>query len=252
MAPPTPNKLNYDDQGMTSLQHTLPSPAATWLSAQRNSLTNLDGVQGFRNLVVLNLSHNSLTDITHVAELRRLNALILTHNRITSLEPVAPLVALNTLVVSHNPLQVTTAIARLSSLTKLSATDCQLRALPWHGAKEVQLGKLVELRLNNNQLQDLDGLAHCPGLQRLSVKDNEVLDLQGLKQLQGLTHLTVEGNPGYAKWLNPVDRVMKMISGLRYLNDHPTVTNEKARKKGERRRQRAAWEEMKERKQRAG
>jgi hypothetical protein len=237
-------RLTFDDQGMTTLRHTLPNPDATWLSAQRNRLADAAGAEQFPGLVTLNLAHNIIADLTHLASLGKLTVLILNNNRIASLAPLASLAgSLTTLVVSHNPLTDSSAIARLSHLTKLSATDCSLTALPWKGLEDVAFPKLLDLRLNNNNLQDLQGIEHCPALLRLSVKNNQLTKLKALEVLPLLTHLTIEGNPAFADGEKATRKISEGIPYLRYLNDHPTVRNEKAVRMAQLRKRRRSWGE---------
>uniref|UniRef100_A0A7S4GJM2 Uncharacterized protein n=1 Tax=Eutreptiella gymnastica TaxID=73025 RepID=A0A7S4GJM2_9EUGL len=254
MASPTGEghaKIKADNKNLSSLK-TVVSPKLTWLSAQHNLITDLAGIEVSSKLAVLNLSGNQIIDLTPLQALKSLNALILTHNQIKSVQPLAQLPVLSTLVLSHNPVQDLGCIAGIQTLKKLSMTDCDLEDLPWASAKDVKLSQLVELRLNNNKIKNVDALSCCRHLERLHMKKNLIKDFGVLKSLLNVSHLSVEGNPGYDKWDDPPKKIMKLCPKLLYLNDAPTESNAKAFQKMNRRFEQKSWKEMKDRKQKAG
>eukprot|EP01012_Entosiphon_sulcatum_P066366 TRINITY_DN95575_c0_g1_i1.p1 TRINITY_DN95575_c0_g1~~TRINITY_DN95575_c0_g1_i1.p1 ORF type:complete len:383 (-),score=92.60 TRINITY_DN95575_c0_g1_i1:138-1286(-) len=194
--------LKLDSQGLTSVKGAGSCKELSTLSVQHNELTDLGELRNCRSLKVLNVSFNKLASLDSLLAnppLDCLNALIAGHNKIASTKGLQALNRLNTLVLSHNPLRDAHLIAGMKWLCKLTLSDCGLKSLPWLRPEDNKLDKLVELRLNHNNITSLDaGLLVCAKLKTLDVGGNKIGDeasLSVLEKLECLENLSLKGNP---------------------------------------------------------
>ena len=92
-------------------------------------ITDIDGIQYFKNLTSLNLGNNALVDIRNIANLTALTDLKLSGNFIDDLEtnfPFASLTSLISLDLSNNQIGNTTAFATLGALEFISLANNNL------------------------------------------------------------------------------------------------------------------------------
>ena len=92
-------------------------------------ITDIDGLQYFKNLTSLNLGNNFLVDIRHISNLTALTDLKMSGNFIDDLEtnfPFASLTSLVSLDLSNNQIGNTTAFATLSELSFISLANNNL------------------------------------------------------------------------------------------------------------------------------
>jgi len=201
------NELKHTGRHLSSLQHLRE------LYLPNNKLKKLEGLQGLSRLRLLELGSNNLREVDpnqelqHVAgaleelwlgrnkittlgqalrPLTKLKKLSVQSNRLTEVGEGAPLAAnteLRELYLSHNGL--TGAPAGLGHLLQLQTLDLagnQLTTLAGVGLEN--LTKLTELWLNDNKLQDWEGVepvlrALANSLETVYLEHNPVQKLQG-------------------------------------------------------------------------
>jgi hypothetical protein len=176
-------------------------PCISWFQANDNRLRGqaLVDVNALPSLTFLGLSNNRIATIpvsALSAHSSCLRAILLNGNKLVRLEHLSHLSALTTLVVSHNRLEDVSAVTALTALQKLSAGHNRIASIP---ASIGCLGKLAELRLNDNMLTAIPPeLALCTGLRLIDLGNNALPDWESigcLGKLKRLVNLTLRGNP---------------------------------------------------------
>jgi len=164
---------------------------------QHNELQNLGGtMQGTRKLKRLHLYNNNIQELSpdEFTELDSLEDLQLGHNQLTSLNgSLAPLRSLRCLNLTSNLLQEF-SLQEIQGLRRLRIIDLSYNRISHLSGRMENLvepeTKIVELRLDHNLLQTLDGaLMGVHGLQKLNLSNNLLEkispdDLIGLEDLR--------------------------------------------------------------------
>jgi len=99
------------------------------------------------------------------------------------------------LIISSENIVFTASWRSLYSCFYLSSYECSLTLeFCWQGLE--QCSKLEELSFDNNSIRHIEGAAHWPQLQRLSLADNLISSVSdsGLDCLTRLQHLSLENN----------------------------------------------------------
>ena len=169
------------------------------LDLSRNKLDKLPEQWNFPKLTTCNLSQNRLTRLPELGQaLKKLDA---SENRLTDVVSCLTNAEahLEELSLSKNPSLGTgnlwPAVALLTRLTLLDVCGCGLRSL-LDGS--FSLPELIDLRADDNLIEEIDVATKAPALRRLSLARNR-LQAQGiptsLLRLSSLSHLDLQGNP---------------------------------------------------------
>lgn len=154
----------------------------TSLEANYIDISNLEGVECFTNLTILELIDNQISDIKPLADLTSLSYLDLRSNQISNLLPLAELTNLANLYLSSNQISNLSPLAKLTSLTKLKLGFNQISNLsPLAG-----LIYLPNLDLVDNQISNLSPLAKLTSLSDLNLALNQISDITPLIKNTGL------------------------------------------------------------------
>ncbi|KAK8504863.1 hypothetical protein V6N13_056191 [Hibiscus sabdariffa] len=215
-------RLDLAFNNLTSLQGLKSCVNLKWLSVVQNKLETLDGIEGLTKLTVLNAGKNKLRSMEEVKPLVNLRALILNDNEIVSIRGLDGMKDLNTLVLSRNPItEIGSSLMKLKSITKFSASNCQIQAI------ESSLKcciELKELRLAHNDIKSLPAeLSHNKKLQNLDLGNNLITrwsELKGLDSLVNLKNLNLQGNP-IAEKDKLVKKVKRLLPNLQIFNARP-------------------------------
>lgn len=160
--------------------------ALTTLDATSASITNLQGLQHFTGLVVLELNYNNISDLYPIRALTRLDSLYLRDNAlITDLTPLAGLSRLKTLWIF--------------GATATDLTPLQNLPLVELGLENKQVFDLTPLRnmalqrfyLWNSATSDLSPLANAP-LQSLSLYNSAVTNISLFTNLVNLNYFSAD------------------------------------------------------------
>ncbi|XVE79199.1 hypothetical protein DITRI_Ditri14bG0038600 [Diplodiscus trichospermus] len=144
-------RLDLAFNNLTSLQGLKCCINLKWLSVVLNKLQNLKGIEGLTKLTVLNAGKNKIRSMEEVKSLVNLRALILNDNEIVSICGLDEMKDLNTLVLSRNPIsEIGNSLAKLKSITKFSASNCQIQAIDSSLKCCIEL---KELRLAHNDIK---------------------------------------------------------------------------------------------------
>ncbi|XVE79198.1 hypothetical protein DITRI_Ditri14bG0038600 [Diplodiscus trichospermus] len=157
-----------------------------------------------------------------VKSLVNLRALILNDNEIVSICGLDEMKDLNTLVLSRNPIsEIGNSLAKLKSITKFSASNCQIQAIDSSLKCCIEL---KELRLAHNDIKSLPAeLSRNRKLQNLDLGNNLITrwsELMALDSLVNLKNLNLQGNP-IAKNDKLAKKVKKLLPNLHIFNARP-------------------------------
>ncbi|XWS28535.1 hypothetical protein CRYUN_Cryun25bG0078400 [Craigia yunnanensis] len=204
-------RLDLVFNNLTSLQGLKSCINLKWLSVVQNKLHTLKGIEGLTKLTVLNAGKNKLRSMEEVRSLVNLRALILNDNEIGFICGLDEMKDLNALVLSRNPIsEIGNSLVKLKSITKFSASNCQIQAI------ESSLKcciELKELRLAHNDIKSLPAeLSYNKKLQNLDLGNNLITrwsELKALDSLVSLKNLSLQGNP-----ISEKDKLAKKVKRL--------------------------------------
>eukprot|EP00756_Hemistasia_phaeocysticola_P032666 Hpha_TRINITY_DN16421_c2_g8::TRINITY_DN16421_c2_g8_i1::g.159007::m.159007 len=178
-------------------------PALQQLRADSNSLVDLSGVCGLRNLVSLSLDSNKLggAELSSigkaVSQLHRLEVLSLESNQLVSLAGMSlRLPSLRVLHLKGNDIVRLDGLDKLPQLRELDVSGNKLKTLDDRWL--VHCSELRELWLHDNGLRTLDGFKSLSRLHRLGISQNRIVDVHEIARLanmEGLRELQAMGNP---------------------------------------------------------
>ncbi|GMJ00839.1 hypothetical protein HRI_003753100 [Hibiscus trionum] len=215
-------RLDLAFNNLTSLQGLKSCVNLKWLSVVQNKLETLEGIEGLTNLTVLNAGKNKLRSMEEVKPLVNLRALILNDNEIVSIRGLDEMKDLNTLVLSRNPItKIGNSLSKLKSITKFSASNCQIQAIE---SSLKCCTELKELRLAHNDIKSLPAeLSYNKKLQNLDLGNNLISrwsELKGLDSLVNLKNLNLQGNPISEKD-KIAKKVKRLLPNLQIFNSRP-------------------------------
>lgn len=137
--------------------------------SEEMQITDLGGLEYFKNLKSLNLSSNAITDISLLAGLTKLNSLSLSGNPVADISP----------------------LSGMTNLEKLSLSGCAAEDYSLLGS----LTNLKVLLLDDSTITDISVLSGLTKLTYLSLKDTQVSDVSPLAGLNSLTQLYLAESP---------------------------------------------------------
>jgi len=124
----------------------------TRIECESRGIKEVNGIENFTHLTVLNLNYNQLTRID-ISELMEIEMLLLGRNKLTDIGDISRLSRMHTLWLGYN----------------------ELRSLKLDG-----LTNLKDLRVDGNQLKEITGLQTNPNLDILVLSQNPELPCQSL------------------------------------------------------------------------
>jgi|GEM_PF-1964274 len=154
-----------------------------------NTISDLTGLEHFKNLVYLNFEFNKVSKLDPLKNLTSLEELYFSNNKVSDLKPLKDLTSLKSLDFSYNQVSDLTPLGDLS-LKSLYFTDNQVSDLSplWY------LDSLDTLDFSDNKVSDLATLENLISLKNLYFSGNQVSDLTPLKDLTGITELVFSNN----------------------------------------------------------
>lgn len=173
------------------------------LDLSNREITDLTGIDHFRNLEVLDLSNNEIHDVSQLRALTNLKDLNLSENRIVDLEEAnfealfhIGLIQLNLdenesyYGGGKNQLSNISLLANISSLESLSLQN--------NGVKDFSalynLDNLTSLNLAQNNIYEINSLGNFTNLRSLNLRDNDIQDISVLSNLVDLEYLNLHSN----------------------------------------------------------
>ena len=198
------------------------------LDLGQNQITDINAISGLTNLQTLSLGKNKISDIGAISSLTNLQFLYLHENQINKIDAISSLTNLQTLSLWGNQISDIDAISGLTNLKTLELgrnqiTDInaisgltKLETLKIGTNQIIDIGaisgltNLQTLWLNNNQISDISALSGLTNLQTLYLNNNQISDISALSGLTNLQKLYL-----YENQINKIDA----ISGLTNLQE---------------------------------
>jgi Leucine-rich repeat (LRR) protein len=186
--------LGQDPAADITYEQALTLSGLQYFSDKR--VTDLTGLEAFKNLTVIDLDSNDISDLTPLAGLTGLTVLSLHANNISDLTALSGLTHLRHLGLVDNPVSDLTPVSGLVNLTALWFSNGGISGYgqisdlsPLSG-----LTKLESLVADHNQISDLAPLSGLTSLKSLYLDNNQVSDLSPISGLVNLTTLTAINN----------------------------------------------------------
>lgn len=140
----------------------------TGLKLYSLKISNLDFLDDFKDLLILNLSNNQLKSIEAIKNLPQLIHLDINENLIEDISPIADLKFLNVLSIGSNPIKDLSCISKFQKLTWLSVNNLGIKNLDFIAG----LSELSFLSAINNFIEDISTLSNFRNLQYFFFKSN--------------------------------------------------------------------------------
>ena len=185
------------------------------LDLDQNQITDINAISGLTNLQTLYLNDNQISDISALSGLTNLQTLGLLDNQISDIDAISGLTNLQWLNLCGNQISDIDAISGLTNLKTLSLGEN-------HKISDIgaisSLTNLQTLYLLYNQISDISALSGLTNLQKLYLQYNQISDISALS---GLTNLqTLDLNKNNIEDITPINN----ISSLQYCTvDNQTI-----------------------------
>jgi hypothetical protein len=168
------------------------------------NISDLSGIENFRNLEELNLNSNNIADVRPLQSLNALKRLDLGSNQISDLEhsnfsDISHL-ELTFLKLNHNSstdeygtLSLLEDISLLSELKTLEYLDIQHNGV----SNVTPLSGLINLRtliLEENDLKDISPLENLKELRKLNLRGNDIREISVIRNFPALEYLNLHSN----------------------------------------------------------
>ncbi|MBI5528678.1 MAG: leucine-rich repeat domain-containing protein [Deltaproteobacteria bacterium] len=185
---------------------------ATMIVCSPFGVTDLEGIEEFKDLVELSISHGAFDDLAPVRSLRKLERLYILFHNVTDFSPLSEVTSLRRLDLGKSNVTDLSFLKNLVNLEYLrlgrSVTDISalgnltnLRELDLRGSKVSDLRPIENARylrkldLDGTSVSDVLPLAGLKDLQVLLLDRTRVKDISPLSELRGLEELGLSGTP---------------------------------------------------------
>ena len=151
----------------------------THLTAHKQGIIDLSGLDTATNLINLVLGGNPLGNLFPLANLVNLRRLVIPDCRLNDLSPLASLSRIEELNARGNPISDLTPLVGLTALKGLDLSQCSIIDIsPLAG-----LVNLETLQLNDNQIMNVRPLSALTSLKKLEIHHNLITDHSPLDSL---------------------------------------------------------------------
>lgn len=173
------------------------------LDLRNREITDLTGIEHFRNLEALDFSNNKIHDVSQLGALTNLKELNLSENHLVDLKE-ANFEALFKIGLIQLNLDANqsfdggvksqlTDISLLGNITSLESLSLQNNAIEDFSALS-KLKNLSSLNLAQNKIIEIDSLSNFTSLHRLNLRGNDIRDISVLSELVDLEYLNLHSN----------------------------------------------------------
>ncbi|NLD48800.1 MAG: hypothetical protein GX660_16675, partial [Clostridiaceae bacterium] len=174
------------------------------LIVPNKSISSIEGLQHFDNLLYLDISNNFVTDLSPLRKLNKITSLFIKGNNISDLSQTAAIY--NSLKQRDYELKPGFTDKNLESAVRLAigknTGDLSIS----------DLSKVTELNADGKGISDLQGIQYLVNMEELELSNNNIKIIDPLKSLIGLKKLSLAYNS-----LNSAE-ALSYLSNLEYLD----------------------------------
>ena len=157
-----------------------------------NPITSIAGLSACGKLQYLDISGCDVTALAALSDKAQLTTLLAGNNTITDLSVLSGCTALSVLEVQYNLVSDISVLAQLPALTQFNGNNNQITAVPDFDEAN---SDLQIFRVDNNQVEDLSGLAGINSLNYVYADYNQVKTILPLADNINLIQVNVWDNP---------------------------------------------------------
>ncbi|MFA6427614.1 MAG: leucine-rich repeat domain-containing protein [Candidatus Magasanikbacteria bacterium] len=198
-------------------------------------ILNLQGLEEFRSLVLLDLRDNQISDIAPITSLTGLMNLNIDNNRITSLGQFRHLIALQELSLRQNQITSMDIQGSISGLKRLYLSNNQINDMSGliTPLSLFAFPMLEEIYLDNNQISSLSAFSGVQTIKKLNLANNPISDISPLDSSLQITFIDLTNNPIHSlermRYWNSLQRVLVGGTALDGPEDCTMIGNLRAR-----------------------
>lgn len=176
----------------------------TELRLDGKGITNLQGLEEFESLIVLDLRNNQVSDITPITGLTGLISLNLDNNHIASLSKFRHLIRLEELSLRQNQISNMDIQGSIIGLKRLYLDNNQINDLSGliTTLNSFAIPMLEEIYLNNNQISSLSAFSGVQTIKKLSLANNPLSNISTLDSSLQITFIDLTNDP-----INSIERM---------------------------------------------
>ncbi|WP_000827920.1 leucine-rich repeat domain-containing protein, partial [Bacillus wiedmannii] len=190
--------INKNGLGRTNLESSITKDDLLQIKSlkivdgKNQGITDISGLEYMTNIEELVLDNVELKNVDFISNLRNLKAVKLTSNQIENLEPISKLDKLERVDISDNNVKDIRPLFTLHAVKNLNVSNNKLNDA---SLQEIQqLKNLDVLKLNHNEISNVEAISEISMLNELELIGNKVVDITPLSKLKNLQWLDLSDN----------------------------------------------------------
>ncbi|EJQ90693.1 hypothetical protein IGW_04225, partial [Bacillus cereus ISP3191] len=162
------------------------------VDGKNQGITDISGLEYMTNIEELVLDNIELKNVDFISNLRSLKAVKLTSNQLENIEPLSKLDKLEKIDISDNNVKDIRPLFTLNAMKNLNVSNNKLNDA---SLQEIQQLKNLEvLKLNHNEISNVEAISEISMLNELELVGNKVVDITPLSKLKNLQWLDLSDN----------------------------------------------------------
>lgn len=121
--------IDLRNESVQDLTPVFSFEGVTQLLASNNQIKSIAGIEGMKNLEILDLGNNAIEDISALPALKKLNQLRLAKNDVKDLRPLLSLTQLEKLSLAYNKVRDIEGLGSLQKLNYLSLSSNEIKTV---------------------------------------------------------------------------------------------------------------------------
>ncbi|MEI3894833.1 MULTISPECIES: leucine-rich repeat domain-containing protein [Bacillus] len=190
--------INKNGLGRTNLESSITKEDLLQIKSlkivdgKNQGITDISGLEYMTNIEELTLDNVELKNVDFISSLRNLKTVNLTSNQIKNIEPLSKLDKLEKIDINGNNVTDIKPLFTLSALKNLNVSNNKLNDA---SLQEIQqLKNLDVLKLNHNEISNVEAISEISMLNELELVGNKVVDITSLSKLKNLQWLDLSDN----------------------------------------------------------
>ncbi|XP_057296439.1 leucine-rich repeat and guanylate kinase domain-containing protein-like [Hydractinia symbiolongicarpus] len=181
--------LNLMNKGLQEVNFLEKFENIQVLDVSHNNLTDLVVLKWLPHLISLNASYNNLTEVINFNPPVGIREMNFSNNTIEIIGDLSCHTLLNTLLLDHNSIEEIAGIENCVCLKNLSLSSNNIHKISGLGYLP-----LNQLDLSNNNIRKIENIENLKVLQYVNLAENSLRSLRGLQRHSLLEEINLEGN----------------------------------------------------------